>query len=305
MMQLMRIVLLFYIYAFFGWCMEVAFAACKEGRFVNRGFLNGPICPIYGFGVVGVALLLQPLVDNLPLLFVGSVVVTTAIEYLTGFVLEKVFHARWWDYSDMPLNIGGYVCLLFSLLWGLACVVVLKLVHPLINGVVNWLPDPAVIALACTFTAVVIVDIVATLAAIRKLNERLKRLTELAAEIHALSDEIGQKISDSTLAAKRKAEEGEEKLSESVQRLTERRQETEERIGQGRRAVADALDHGRLAVSERLSGLKERFSGALEEAPRSQRRLMNAFPRLTSSRYQDALNALREKHRGRKPGHKD
>ena len=82
-----RVILLFFIFAFLGWCTEVAFAACKNGRFVNRGFLNGPVCPIYGFGMVGVAVLLEPLKDNLLLLYLGSAVITTVIEYITGLLL--------------------------------------------------------------------------------------------------------------------------------------------------------------------------------------------------------------------------
>lgn len=299
-MLFVRIVLLFFIYAFLGWCAEVAFAACKEGRFVNRGFLNGPICPIYGFGVVGVALLLRPLNENLPLLFVGSMIVTTLIEYLTGLILEKVFHTRWWDYSDMPLNIGGYVCLLFSLMWGVACVAILRLVYPLTERLVNWLPNAAVIALASVFGAVTLADIAATVAAIRKLDEHLKRLTELAAEIHTLSDGIGQRISDSTLAAKRRTEAGEERLSESVQRLTERTHEAGERLDQSRRILADRLEQTKQNSRQNLAAMKERFSGMLDELPLGQRRLMNAFPRMTSQRYQEALNALRENHRRRR-----
>ena len=82
----------FFIYAFLGWCTEVAFAAFKERRFVNRGFLNGPICPVYGFGVVAVIHFLTPLRSNLLLLYLGSAILVTAIEWLTGFILEKVFH---------------------------------------------------------------------------------------------------------------------------------------------------------------------------------------------------------------------
>ena len=100
----------FFAYAFLGWCMEVSFAALTSGRFVNRGFLNGPVCPIYGCGAVIVLFCLEPLKDHLFWLFVGSVILTSALEWLTGFVLEKIFHERWWDYSDMPFNLGGYIC---------------------------------------------------------------------------------------------------------------------------------------------------------------------------------------------------
>ena len=94
--RLHELVLLFFIYAALGWACEVAFAAGKEGKFINRGFLNGPVCPIYGFGVLGVVLTLAPVKDNVMLLYVGSFLLTSAIEFLTGFVLEKLFHARWW-----------------------------------------------------------------------------------------------------------------------------------------------------------------------------------------------------------------
>lgn len=109
---------IFFIYAFLGWCTEVSYAALKTGRFVNRGFLNGPVCPVYGFGVVIVLWVLEPLRGNLLLLFLGSVALTSLLEWLTGFVLERLFHQRWWDYSQEPFNLGGYICLRFSIAWG-------------------------------------------------------------------------------------------------------------------------------------------------------------------------------------------
>ena len=109
---------LFLIYAFLGWCTEVAFAAVTRGKFVNRGMANGPICPIYGFGVLAVLFCLQPFRGNFFLLFLGSVVVTSLLELVTGWALEKFFHDKWWDYSNEPFNIKGYICLRFSILWG-------------------------------------------------------------------------------------------------------------------------------------------------------------------------------------------
>ena len=108
--MLYRLLWIFFIYAFLGWCTEVSYAALVTGTFVNRGFLNGPVCPIYGFGVVIVLTCLTPLAGSLPLLFLGSVVLTSALEWLTGFALEKLFHQRWWDYSDEPFNLSGYIC---------------------------------------------------------------------------------------------------------------------------------------------------------------------------------------------------
>lgn len=114
--NLYEAVWIFLIYAFLGWCCEVAFAAVNKGKFVNRGFLNGPVCPIYGFGMLIVVLCLWSLRDKPFLLFLGSAALTTALEFVTGFVLERFFHDKWWDYSDMPFNVKGYICLKFTVL---------------------------------------------------------------------------------------------------------------------------------------------------------------------------------------------
>lgn len=134
---LYEIIWIFFIYAFLGWCTEVAYAALDIGKFVNRGFLNGPCCPVYGFGVLIVVGILTPLKDNLLILFTGSVLLTTVLEYITGWILEKAFHNKWWDYSDKPFNVKGYICLKFSILWGLACTFIMVALHPAIFGFIK------------------------------------------------------------------------------------------------------------------------------------------------------------------------
>ena len=97
----------FFIYSFLGWCAEVVFSAVSNGGFTNRGFLNGPVCPIYGFGLVVVLFRAGTLKGSFIVLYAGSVLLTTALELVTGWLMEKLFHHRWWDYSQRPLNIGG------------------------------------------------------------------------------------------------------------------------------------------------------------------------------------------------------
>lgn len=183
-----------YIYGFLGWCSEVAFAAIAHGKFVNRGFVNGPICSIYGFGVMSVLLVLGPLKSSFWLLFGGSVLFTSAIEYLTGWVLEKVFHDKWWDYSKRPLNIKGYVCLEFSVLWGLACVFVVDVFQPLVAKVVDLIPKKLGWVLLGTFSALWIADNIITAMEIRKLPKKLHALQAIEDSLTAISDEIGEEI---------------------------------------------------------------------------------------------------------------
>lgn len=292
-MNIQQMILLFFVYAFLGWGCEVAFAACKEGRFVNRGFLNGPVCPIYGFGVVGVVLALRPVEDNLALLYVGSVLLTSLIEFVTGWALEKLFHARWWDYSNMPLNIMGYVCVLFSMVWGVACMAIVKWVHPVFEHAAALLPGWLCIGLDGVFGAVFVFDLCATVSAVRKLSDRLVKLTEAAGELHAISDEIGQHIFDTTVTAREKVMEGSEAAREkgaaAISQL-EARQNAVERWLNGQREAANARTE---ALRERFEGVRERLYHALHDRGFGHRRLLSAFPNLRSHRHQDAVDALR------------
>ncbi len=130
----------FFIYGFLGWVVEVSFHAIAQHKLVNRGFLNGAICPIYGFGMVLLIVLTEPFRDNIFLLFVGSVIICSLLELATGFVLEKIYHHRWWDYSNEKFNLGGYICLSFSLCWGVAGVIAIKIIHSGISDLVGVLP---------------------------------------------------------------------------------------------------------------------------------------------------------------------
>ena len=265
-----------FCYGFLGWCAEVVFAACTKGKFVNRGFLCGPICPIYGVGVLIVTTLLEPVRENLALLFIGSTLLTSLLEWLTGFLLEKILHQKWWDYSNMPLNIGGYVCLLFSLIWGVACMAIVLWVHPPIYGLVHRLPKLLTNILDGIVLAMLAVDLAATVATIRKLSRRLARITLLADEIHTLSDELGGNIAEKALAAKQKIETEQAKLEQGVERYEERKEQS------------------RLQREQRLAELRAKVEAALSERGFGHRRLLEAFPNLKSHRNPESLRRLRE-----------
>ena len=130
-MTYFQICLYFLIYSFGGWVVEVIFHAVALGKVINRGFLNGPVCPVYGFGVLSVFALLNTIQGSGRqmsdgMIFVFGIVLATAVELVAGWLLDVCFHARWWDYSDKPFNFHGYICLEFSLIWGLAIVMVVK-----------------------------------------------------------------------------------------------------------------------------------------------------------------------------------
>ena len=258
----------FYIYGFLGWCSEVAFAAVAHGKFVNRGFVNGPICSIYGFGVMSVLLVLGPLKSSLWLLFGGSVLFTSAIEYLTGWVLEKVFHDKWWDYSKRPLNIKGYVCLEFSVLWGLACVFVVDVFQPLVAKVVDLIPKKLGWVLLGTFSALWIADNIITAMEIRKLPKKLRALQAIEDSLTAISDEIGEEIYIRTSDAKDRGMEVYTGMKEKSTELAQKR--------------AEASVERRSELLARRSELLQRREEILSHRNIVHERIAQAFPALRS-----------------------
>lgn len=139
--------LYFIVYSFIGWVMETTFASIRNRRFINRGFLIGPFTPIYGFGAV---LIIQcsnwisgMFEDSFISLFVtviSSTLVVTVLEFITGLLLERVFDTKWWDYSSNAFNFKGYICLKYSLLWGILAFLLIQVVHPVILQIVELIP---------------------------------------------------------------------------------------------------------------------------------------------------------------------
>ncbi len=132
---------IFLIYSFVGWVCETVFCSLAARKFINRGFLSGPFCPIYGFGATMILLLFSGLRDHLLLLFVASMVGTSALEYLTSLILEKVFHLSLWDYSHRRWNLHGRICLRNSLLFGVMSVLMVEVIHPHVVGFLAILPE--------------------------------------------------------------------------------------------------------------------------------------------------------------------
>ena len=273
---------IFIVYAVIGWCSEVAYAALDTGKFVNRGFLNGPYCPIYGFGISLVIVVLTPLKENLLILYIGSVILTSVIEYITGYLLEKVFHNKWWDYSDKPYNIKGYICLKFSLFWGFACTFIVLILHPIIYGIIKIVPFLIGVIILTVVLVFFAIDCGITVATIMKFNERLKRMNEIAQRIHHLSDEVGENIYENVTEALEKKEKFEEEHEEQIVKIAEKKENI--RLGAEVRKI-----EGRMEIER----LKEQYRNMLEEKINGHNRLMKAFPKMTSDNHNETLQRLK------------
>ncbi len=196
--NLAEMLIFFFIYSFLGWVVEVAFHQLKCGRFINRGMLAGAVCPIYGFGAVIIITLLEPIKNNLFLLFIASAILCTFLEYLAGLALDKLFHKRWWDYSEVPYNIGGYVCMQFSVYWGIGGIILIRDIQSIVARFVNFFTSQIIIGADIIFTIIILIDAAATISSIIKINRKLELLNELQKQIHNVSDFIGENVSEKT-----------------------------------------------------------------------------------------------------------
>lgn len=347
------LVLHFFVYGFLGWCTEVAFAACKEKKFVNRGFLNGPICPIYGIGVTVVLQFLSSYKNRVVLLYILSVILVTTLEWVTGFILEKLFHNKWWDYSNKPFNLNGYVCLGFSLIWGVGCVGIVKFVHPIIQKGLTFLPHWLGIVLILIFSIAMFADLYVTASTILKMNKRLEKMEEIAAELHRISDELGENIYHDMVQVmeyrdewKEKMEDVSEDFKDKVQDMSEDLKEKMEDMSEDfkdkmqdmsgdlkdkvqdmsedfkdkvqdmsedlkdkvqdvsgdlkdkmqdyRRTSKNRVQDVSEEMSEKVVALKKRYRELGMKGTKTSKRLLKAFPRIQSKRYQEAMEDIKE-----------
>ena len=179
MQQVCNIFLQFLAYSFLGWTCETIYCSIGQGKFVNRGFLNGPLCPVYGFGAMAVLVFLRPIQNNIPLLFLCGMLVTSVIEYITGYLLEKLFATKWWDYSTYRFNIHGRVCLRNSLMFGALSVVAARVVDPVVRGAIYSLPFWASVSMSAVLLVILLVDLVLTVRTILDINSVLRQFHQL------------------------------------------------------------------------------------------------------------------------------
>lgn len=184
----------FFFYAFAGWVLEVMFAAFTNKKLANRGFLNGPFCPVYGCGMVFLLVFFGGLLHNLFFLFLGSLVVTSLLELLTGKLMEKLYGRKWWDYSDYKYNYGGYVCLRFSLIWAAGAVVLMRWVNPFVTSVIRLVPALVGRVVLIALVVLLVCDWLVTTKAVLRMKKQGRRIQELTEGVNRLTGRMGGAI---------------------------------------------------------------------------------------------------------------
>lgn len=180
--QILRLLLYFIIYSFFGWVLESIFKSIIEKKIVNSGFLHGPFCPIYGIGAMIMILFLSKL-NNVFLIFIVSFFVLSVWEYLVAVLLEKKFNTKYWDYTGKFLNIKGRVCFMNSTYWGGLGVIFTVLIHPFLEKYVLILNNQIIICLDIVFLMIIIIDTIVTCYKIKSMDNVLSNIKDLGNKI--------------------------------------------------------------------------------------------------------------------------
>lgn len=228
-MSIIEMILLFFFYSFVGWCVEVAFVAINSNKVMNRGFLFGPVCPIYGVGMVGVILLLKPVINNPLLIFLGGMIICSVVEFLGGLILDRIFHMRWWDYSDKPFNLLGYIWLGFCIVWGLGVLFVLKLINPGVEKIVSVMPLWLKIAIISFCGVIFIIDFIVTVKNLLGIKRSLGELEILTDKLEEIGDGIKDTLGNSAIeianAAEQQNETIKKKIGETKESIEQKREE--------------------------------------------------------------------------------
>ena len=179
------IFLLFIMYSFLGWVVEVIASLIENKKFVNRGFLIGPYCPIYGVGLLIITNFLKSYIDSYIVVFVMSMFICMTLEYLTSYIMEKLFNARWWDYSNKRFNINGRVCLETTIPFGLGGMLIMYIVNPLLEKILNTFNYNTLIIISIILFIIFLVDLIISLIVILKVkNVSIQKIKDNTEEIN-------------------------------------------------------------------------------------------------------------------------
>ena len=296
--------LFFFIYCFLGWVWESCYVSAKNREWINRGFLHGPMLPIYGSGAIIVLICTIGVRDQIVLTFLFGMIGATILEYVTGACMERLFRVRYWDYSHMPLNLKGYICLSVSLGWGVFSVLLVRVIHVPIENLVLQIPERIAEVVSVVCSSAFAVDFTLSFSEAMDLRDMLIRLSDSNEKIQRLQkrlEVVSAFAEDGLMQYQMKREERKMSRKEFLEGMIERQRENRrmmlvELIDR----VNESIDAG-LEKREELQKIKTQIEqefkniGSLtNRAARRSARLLHRNPNTVSKRYAEALKQVQE-----------
>ena len=296
--------LFFFIYCFLGWVWESCYVSIKKREWINRGFLHGPMLPIYGSGAIIVLICTIGVRDQIVLTFLFGMIGATILEYVTGVCMERLFRVRYWDYSHMPLNLKGYICLPVSLGWGVFSVLLVRVIHVPIENLVLQIPERIAEVVSVVCSSAFAMDFTLSFSEAMDLRDMLIRLSDSNEKIQRLQkrlEVVSAFAEDGLMQYQMKREERKMSRKEFLEGMIERQRENRrmmlvELIDR----VNESIDAG-LEKREELQKIKTQIEqefkniGSLtNRAARRSARLLHRNPNTVSKRYAEALKQVQE-----------
>lgn len=262
-------IVLFFIYSLAGWLIEMIPATIREKKFVDRGFLVGPYCPIYGCGVILITLLLQKYADDVVVIFFLSVIICGTLEYLTSYIMEKIFKARWWDYSNNKFNINGRICLETLVPFGIGGVLVLFVFNPFLEKIINLIPGLALNIVTGVLCVLFLIDCIVSFKIILNLKEMTKELKDNTAEI---SDKV-KRIILNKLGPYKRLVNAFPRVKENVK--FSKWDDIKKKIEESTRGIKEKIDNSKVEIGEMIDNSKK----TLKRAQKSNRIMIKKVKR--------------------------
>lgn len=167
---------IFFIYAMIGWIIESTFVSIKSKKFINRGFLIGPYCPIYGYGALAITLYLEQYKNNIITVFILCVVICAILEYITSYIMEVLFKTRWWDYSTKKFNLNGRICGENAILFGLGGIIVIYFINPFLITLLNKIPKNILLILSIISFIIFLTDTIVSLNIVKRFKKTITNI---------------------------------------------------------------------------------------------------------------------------------
>lgn len=276
----------FILYSFFGWIYESVFVSIKNKSWISRGFLNGPIIPIYGAGATIVYMFLEPVQNRASYVFIGGMLIATTLEYVTSFLMEKLFHAKWWDYSNAKYNIKGRICPLASLFWGFLSILMTDIFQPFMNQLIAGIPRQSGEKAGILIGLLVFTDFVVTVVYTVQWDKKLSDLTRIRIElmeyiegtrIYETKEEIKNKLENFSFPA----------FTEGLKEFLDDKSEKHNLV------KAESLDT-REEMESRIQTLIKKYQNRAELRTFVENRFLKAFPSLKFTKNENVLKDIKD-----------
>lgn len=283
--SILQWMLFFYIYCFFGWIIESTYVSVCTGNWVNRGFMRGPVIPIYGTGAIIILFAVIPFRTSPILVFIIGTIAASVLEFVTGFVMERIYKVRYWDYSDKPFNLCGYICLFNSLCWGVLSILLIYLVHSWVEKGVLFLNDMVLLSIDSGISSLFIVDLFnssTTAVELKKMLANSQKLKDDLMNVHNKMIEFNTAIAN-----------GKEKMDEL------KKMSLQELYISARDNITNiALDEDSPELQnlkKKLDSLKDKYYKRMLAENKAKFKLLKNNPRAVSYKYKESFREMMDK----------